>query len=150
MKIQSLFFLILIGLVLSSCNTKEKEVLKESKITYQTASNYFVKNNCSGSVENPITSQEAFDKIFGMATTMGKDGKPTSIDFSKSYVVAIVDSLTDKRIDLLPVSVEKKNDTLEVKYSKNIGEVRSYSTQPNLIFILDNTTQGIIKVVQAP
>lgn len=133
---------------LSACSSKENQSAEEKKINYETAAHYFVKNNYSGDVSNPITSQADFDRIFGPATTMGPDGKPTVIDFSKNFVVAVIDSLTDKRVDLLPVEVDKNNDTLEVKYRKMVGETRSYRAQPNLIFIIGNENAAPVKLTE--
>ena len=53
---------------------------------------------------------------------------------------------TDKRVDLLPVEVDKNNDTLEVKYRKMVGETRSYRAQPNLIFIIGNENAAPVKL----
>ena len=36
-----------------------------------------------------ITTEEEFNKLFGMATIMGKDGKPTAIDFTKQFVLGV-------------------------------------------------------------
>ena len=52
-------------------------------VSYILAANYFVKNTVN-QLDNPkIETAEKFNEIFGMATTMGKEGKPTEIDFSK-------------------------------------------------------------------
>lgn len=138
------------ALSFAACTSKESKSLDEEKIKYETAAHYFVKNNVTGAVSNPVTSQADFDWIFGPAATMANDGKPTEIDFSKNFVVAVIDSLTDKKVDLIPVAVEKEHDTLVVKYRKSIGEPRSYRAQPNLIFIIGKENEAPVKTVELP
>ena len=72
-----------------------------------------------------------------MATTMGKDGKPTPIDFSKQFVLAIVLPVTDFATEINPVKVEEKGDSLLYSYEVKTGEKQSYSIQPVSIIILD-------------
>lgn len=59
-------------------------------IPYVVMNNYFLKNNVVGISYPLITKQEEFSGLFGMAAVMGKDGAPTSVDFSKESVIAIV------------------------------------------------------------
>lgn len=148
--------------LLLSCNDKDKtqqsNITKETKtenfsvssVPYKEAKNYFVKNTYkSGDLANPkITSQEEFDKIFGMATTMGENGKPTSIDFTKEYAVAIIENASDKTTTLKINTIEKNNDKVVVNYSKNEGEKQTFSTQPFLLLIIDNQYKGNVELVK--
>ena len=72
-----------------------------------------------------------------MATTMGEDGKPTAIDFTKQFVLAIVLPVTDFATEINPVKVEEKGDSLLYTYEIKAGEKQSFSIQPVSIIVLD-------------
>ena len=108
-----------------------------NEIAFEEAKNYFFKNGEAIPADPKITSEEAFNKLFGMATTMGKDGKPTEIDFSKQFVLAIVLPVTDIATEINPIKVEEKGDTLLYTYEIKTGEKQTYSIQPVSIIILD-------------
>ena len=116
-------------------------------VAFEVARNYFFnqsseedlqgKNGQEILISPKITSEEEFNRLFGMATMMGKDGKPTEIDFSKQFVLAIVLSVTDYATEINPVKVEETGDTLFYTYEIIHGEKRTYSIQPISIIILD-------------
>ena len=107
------------------------------EVDYEVAKNYFFKNDQQIPASPKITTEEEFKKLFGMATVMGKDGKPTSIDFTKQFVLAIVLPVTDMATEINPVKVEAKSDSLFYKYEVKTGEKQTYSIQPVSIIILD-------------
>lgn len=119
-------------------------------IPFTTAKNYFLKNTFKADslVNSKITNQENFDSIFGMATVMGDQGKPTSIDFSKQYVIAIVKPVTDKATALAVESLVKKDNSIILKYRKTEGEKQSFTTRPILLVIVDNAYNGNVEVHQ--
>ena len=116
-------------------STKENE--EGTEVPFEVARNYFFKNDQQIPASPKITSEEDFHKLFGMATTMGKDGRPTAIDFSKEFVLAIVLPVTDVDTEINPVRVEAKGDSLFYTYEVKIGEKQTYSIQPISIIILD-------------
>ncbi|MBO4316239.1 MAG: hypothetical protein J5867_09815, partial [Prevotella sp.] len=108
-----------------------------SEVAFEVAKNYFFKNDQVIPEYPKITTEEEFNKLFGMATTMGKDGKPTAIDFTKQFVFAIVLPETDFSTEINPVKVEEKGDSLLYTYEVKSGEKQSFSIQPVSIIILD-------------
>ena len=135
----SAFFLL--ALALTSCSNKttqpEESLADNSKVTFEVAKNYFFKNN-QQIPENPkITTEEMFDSLFGMATTMGENGKPTSIDFSKQFVLAVVLPVTDIDTEIRPLEIEEKNDSLFYSYEVKSGQKQSFSIQPASVIIVD-------------
>ena len=128
--------------------TPTEETQNETKMTdisFTLAKNYFV-NNTVEKLDNPkIETAEKFNEIFGMATTMGKDGKPTEIDFEKQYVIAVILPETDLQTTIAPVSLqqdEKGNITLT--YKTEIGQKQSYTTRPSFAVIVDKIENGNI------
>lgn len=129
-----LFLMGISMMLLSSC---------ASGIKYQEARNYFVNSNAPQQTSTKITSQQEFDRFFGMATTMAKDGKPTKVDFTKQFVVPIILPVTDQATEIKDVKIKKSKsagagDNLLVTYRVDRGEHRSFSIQPCRILILDN------------
>jgi hypothetical protein len=111
---------------------------KESQdIPYILAKNYFVKNTVK-SIDNPkIDTEEKFNEIFGMATTMGEEGKPTSIDFSKQMVIALVLNETDIETSLSPLQLIKTKKVLSLDYKLVLGRKQSYTSRPFFAIIID-------------
>ena len=121
-------------------NLYESEVVD---IPYIVAKNYFVKNSVE-SIHNPkIETAEKFEEIFGMATTMGEDGKPTEIDFSKYYVIAVVLPATDISSKIIPVSLQKHKDgKIVFLYKKYVGTKQSFKTRESIQIIVDKNMIG--------
>ena len=116
----------------SDCNDASNEV------AFEVAKNYFYKNNPKGLPACPkITSDEVFNALFGMATTMGENGKPTEIDFTKQFVLAVVLSATDVETEVNPIKVEERGDSLLYTFEVKKGEKLTYSIKPLSIIILD-------------
>lgn len=138
-------------LTIMSCNVENKQTATLAMVPYKEAKRYFVKNNIGEVAENPkLISQQDFEKIFGAAAVMGKDGLPTAIDFSKEFVVAKIEKSSANTIELIPVSVSKKDNLIEIKYKKIVGEKQTYTSQTAMILILDKIYNKEIRFVQVP
>lgn len=145
------------ALLAGSCNNKNAEEKTDTVVTAATekvnipfteAKNYFVKNTYKdGDLADPkITSQADFDKLFGMATTMAPDQKPTGIDFSTHYVIAYIGASTDMATTLSPAGLTKTGDTITLTYKETTGEKQSFTTRPLLLIVVDNQYQGTIRL----
>ncbi len=128
---------------LAACGNKQvatptsEDNVESSEVAFEVAKNYFFKNDQMIPEYPKIVSEEEFTKLFGMTTTMGEDGKPTAIDFTKQFVLAIVLPVTDFATEINPVKVEEKGDSLLYTYEIKSGEKQSFSIQPVSIIILD-------------
>ena len=100
---------------------------ESSEVAFEVAKNYFFKNDQVVPEYPKIVSEEEFNKLFGMATKMGEDGKPTAIDFTKQFVLAIVLPETDFATEINPVKVEEKGDSLLYTYEIKSGEKQSFT-----------------------
>ena len=132
-------------LAFAACGNKQEAPATEgasNDVPFTVAKNYFFKNNADIPASPMITSEEAFNNLFGMATTMGEDGKPTEIDFAKQVVLAIVCPVTDYATEVTPVKVEEKGDTLFYTYQVTTGEKQSFSTQPVSLILIDKKYEG--------
>lgn len=139
MKKVLLAFAVLLGLVACTTNkaTSAEKSVVSSEVPFTVAEHYFFNKGQDIPVNPKITSDELFKQLFGMATVMGENGKPTEIDFSKQFVLAVVLPVTDINTEINPVKVEEKGDTLFYHYDVKTGEKQSFSIQPLSIIILD-------------
>ena len=124
-------------LILVGCTTNKPAEASVENVPFEVAKNYFFKNDQTIPANPKITSAEAFDQLFGMASFMGKDGQPTAIDFDKQFVLAIVLPVTDVATEIIPQEVEAKGNQLFYSYEVKTGEQQSFSIQPVSIIILD-------------
>lgn len=114
-----------------------------SNIPFVQAKRYFVKNTYKdGALKNPkIATQKQFDKLFGMATVMGENS--TVIDFSKQYVVAVIEKETFKTTTLIAKYLSKNPlGEIEFEFQLSEGEEQSSSTVPCLLIIVDKKYKG--------
>lgn len=119
--------------------TKKKS---NEEISYTVAKGYFVKNTISEKgLENPkIEDEKTFNQYFGAATTMGKDGKPTAIDFTDQFVIAVIASNTDYSTTITPLRLATNgSDQLTLTYQVEKGEKQSHTQRPVLLLVVDKT-----------
>ena len=117
-------------LSLSSC----KQV---STIPFEEVKNYFFRNDADIPESPVIDSSEQFGELFGAAAFMGNGGQPTSIDFDKEFVIAVVNPVTDCSTELVPESLRKEDGELVFTYQETIGEQQSWTMQPVLLVKVD-------------
>jgi hypothetical protein len=154
------FFSILLTLLfgITSCVSERKESRKTSTLLEQSNSetipytlikNYFVKNNATP-LNNPrIETSEEFNAFFGSAATMGKEGKPTELDFKKKHVIAVVLPETERSITLTPLFLKRvSSEKLVFYYKKETGELQSYKIIPFLAISVNLHEKGNITVVE--
>jgi len=153
-------------LIITSCNNNGKDYTTENKqaadtsaaremkatdIPFTVAKNYFVKNTVrQGALGNPkIETKENFDAIFGAATTM--NGKPTEINFSKQYVIAIVGDETDIATEMSPVSLQRDDkNQVTLNYKVRKGNKQSFKIRPLLIVVADKSYDGAVSIKEPP
>ncbi len=160
MRYSGFFVVLLSVLFLFSCDSRPTDkktgaalpdTAKNDVIPYTLAKNYFVKNTFTGVLSNPKISTEAeFNTIFGMATTMGADGKPTSIDFSSQYVIAVIAPKTDTAKTLIAEKLVKDGTAMVLNYSISTGQKQSFVSQPFLLLVVNNEYTGDVKTNQQP
>lgn len=152
--------------ILSSCQNKPKvetvddqnivptESNLETQITdipYIVAKNYFVKNTVQKLDHPKIETAEQFNEIFGMATTMGKDGKPTEIDFEKQNSIALILPETDIATTIEVVSLQKNgHGKITFRYKRTVGQKQSFTIRPNVVVLIDKSENGDIAFLEQP
>lgn len=151
MKNLTVLFGVIIGFTLMVSCKGAKDVQKETvAVPFEVANGYFVKNDVDPSIlkNGKISTESEFSSIFGAATVMGPNGKPTVIDFSKQYVVAIIGQETDSATTITPVGLEKANDKLTFIYDYTVGDKQSFTMKPVLIIVVDSDNKEDLVLVK--
>jgi len=121
--------------------------IKASDVPYSVAKNYFVKNSVKQTdlKNSKIEVKEGFDEFFGPATRMGTEGKPTEIDFSRQYVIAVLGKETDSATEIIPVSLKRddKNQII-LNYRVKRGARQTFKIRPSLIVLVDKSNHGTV------
>lgn len=117
--------------------TKQTTNSRRMDIPYVVAKNYFFNNEAAIPADPRITTQAAFEKLFGIASFMGKDGEPTPIDFSKQFVIAVVLPETDVQTDIEGGTLTATKNEMTFIYKVSRGEKQSFTTQPMLLIVVD-------------
>lgn len=119
-------------------------------IPFTPVAHHFVKNTYKqGDLKNPkIDNEKEFEAIFGVAATM--NNKPTQVDFTKQYVIAVIGKETDIATEMKPVSLQKQsNGDLVFTYEiKQEGGPQSYKIMPFLAIAVDKSETGKIIIQQ--
>lgn len=115
-----------------------------SNVPYRELKGYFVKNTFKGKLTNPkIANKRQFDRIFGMAATMGKGGQPTPVNFRKQYVIAVITPKTRQAITLMPRRLEKNvYGRLRFYVDMLTGNTQTFTTSPCLLIAVDRQHNG--------
>lgn len=92
-----------------------------------------------------VTSREEFDRQFGEAAVMGKDGQPTPVNFRREVVLAIVLPETNRTTEIDSVELtETARGQLTLSYAVHYGSRRSYFTQPMRLFAVSSKYKGFV------
>lgn len=122
-------------------------------VPYTLAKNYFVKNSYPDKNLHmlKITSEVQFDEIFGMAALMGEAAKPTPIDFSKTFVIALIDEISNQSAGISVKSLVKENGGLKLLYSLQRNEKPgSADFRYSTILIVDKKYEAPVSANGAP
>jgi hypothetical protein len=133
LKILTLFIICFsFSVLLYSQNTKT--------VPFTSAKNYYVKNTFqnSGIQFFKILSMDELNKVMGMATVMGEDGRPTNIDFKKQFAIVVIHYETDTMTELLPTKLLLQGKrSLVFEYKKKLGDKTTYTTKPFMFILVD-------------
>lgn len=117
-------------------------------IPYVEGEHYFVRNDYTADrlADNVITSQAQFDAIFGRAAVMGN--MPTPVDFSRQYVIAIIEPMTDHAVRYQAESLVEMGGKAVLTVTRTDDGPRQYSVRPMLMVVADGKYPGEISIVE--
>lgn len=105
--------------------------------------NYFHNNGAPLPSSPLFTTQAEFDRHFSPAAFMGKDGRPTPVNFRKQAVVAVVlpETETETDIDSVVLDATGKKE-LTLRYIVRRGADMGYTVQPVRLFLVPKKYAG--------
>lgn len=128
------FITLLLAAVMSSCAVN----LNGVRANYTRMNNYYVSNQLSnGTHKIVIHNQEDFDRVFGAAAVMGRNGAPTRIDFNHQFVIALILPETNRLTEIETVALRRQGDRLYFSYLLNEGHATSYTMRPFTAVVVD-------------
>lgn len=157
-----MFFLAAVAMCLAACTPKQpaetqvqmpqdaqsvaattvEQTSANGYVPYREADNYFVRNDVKQPVPAKINSQEEFEKYFGMAAVMGKNGNPTPIDFANQFVIAVVLPVTNQDIDIEDERLLDDGTNLTFEYSvERDDEINTYTQVPMELIIVSRQNE---------
>lgn len=133
MKQTKMIIVLMVMAVLMACQTTRE-------VPFAPAHNYYVRNDAPRPVPMKITTQDAFERFFGMAAFMGKNGQPTPIDFEHQFVIAIVLPETNHSTTIDVERLTNKAEGLAVSAKIEVSEKENSWTQvPMQLLIVDRS-----------
>jgi len=127
---------------LQGASTQQAAGVQADAVPYVVAENYFVNNSVKDSIPVKITTRAVFDTYFGKATTMGSSGTPTPIDFDRAYVIALDHPTTNKKTEIIPMSLTRSDGKIIFNYREKQGDTLGFSIHPLLLLVVDNQYNG--------
>lgn len=123
-------------LFISSCaSTQGGE--KGERVGYTVANRYFFNNGAVPPASNKVTDEATFGQLFGMATAMGKNGRPTEIDFKKEFVIPVILPETNKATSIKLGKLVDEGGKLTLHYKVRQGKERSFTIKPMELIVVD-------------
>lgn len=133
-----LFYLLSVLMLVPSIAMARSYNKNGTDVQFMVLKNYFHNNDAPLPSSPLITTKAEFDSQFGMATFMGNDGEPTSVNFKRQVVLAIVLPETDKATIIDSVSVKKSGEKeLTIIYTVHEGINNGYTIQPIYLMSID-------------
>lgn len=124
-------------LALAACSGSKQAKNDVEQISYHEARNYFLNLGQEVAVGQKITNEQDFNRYFGMAAYMGKDGEPTGVDFDNEFVLPIVLPETDCETDITAVSLSGNASVINLNYKVKVGEKRDFYIRPIMLLVVD-------------
>ena len=124
-------------LALAACSGRKQAKNDVEQISYHEARNYFLNLGQEVAVGQKITNEQDFNRYFGMAAYMGKDGEPTGVDFDNEFVLPIVLPETDCETEIIDVALSGNASVINLDYKIKVGAKRDFFTRPIKLLVVD-------------
>ncbi|MGM9714275.1 MAG: hypothetical protein ACI3Y5_09235 [Prevotella sp.] len=131
--------------LLTSCSTMMATDTAKN-VPYTVCTNYFVRNNAPFKPFGKIDSKEKFDKLIGVAATMGPE--PAWIDFDKQYAIVVSADKSYTPTHFYPISLTEEEGEIVFTYRQKTGRKMSYTTQSLLIIAVDRKYNKDVRMMR--
>ena len=138
-QIATMVLLLVVMLTGVQCNTLKKVESEAYPIGYMELQNYFVLNTVDHKkpLRLVIDDQATFDRYFGAAAVMGRNGQPTRVNFGKQFVLAVVLPETNRATVVIPGEISQIDNTVVFNYIVRKGEKQSHKVVPFAAVAID-------------
>lgn len=147
--------LVCFTLFYTSCATAPNNHQSETKakvdtLAFTPVKNYFVNNTIDSSGVFIVNSNETCSALFGFATVMGPNGKPTEYNAETQTLLAYILPETDTATDIIPVRVERiDSNTLQFCCRITRGDsAMSYRIRPFSAVIIEKQAQQNVRFLE--
>lgn len=124
--------------LLVSCGTHKNTGTGVRNVEFEMARNYYFNSDAMVPANPIVTTRKQFERLYGAAAVMGKDGNPTTIDFKHQFVIGIVLPLTNDETEIVPTRLTTDGKRLVLYYDVSIGARNMSSTmRPMAIVLVD-------------
>ena len=132
------FFLLALAIAVMTMVTSCNPNLTGVAANYAPLNNYYVDNNYnSGTHKLVINNRQDFERVFGTAAVMGRNGQPTGVDFNRQFVVAVILPETDYQTQIQTVMLNRVGNRLYYSYMVDRGHRTSYRVRPFTAVVVD-------------
>jgi hypothetical protein len=116
-------------------------------VPFIVARDYSVKTTFDHKLSSPkITTQHDFDLIFDKSTTIDENLTPTNIDFSKQYVITIINKASKNNSVINVNYLKVQGDEITLYYNEVKGDKQTDKTHPFIILVVDKKYQGNVRL----
>lgn len=145
MRLIALMAVVAVICLLASCSTTTAAE-RGKNVPYTVCSNYFVRNDAPRKPFGKIESREEFERLIGMAATMG--GQTAWIDFDRQYAIVVSGDVSCTMTQFHPVSLVERGGEIVFTYSEENGGEVTYKTQPLLVIAVDRQYNKDVRMMR--
>lgn len=129
----------LLLLIFLSCQYNQAPHRQSEAISYRTIRGYFFRTDRQVPKARfcTIGNAETFDSLFGAAAVMGPGGLPDSIDFSREFIIALIEAESRFETQFIIDSLTSKGATLTAAWSVLQGDSLTFSILPVQLLAVD-------------
>lgn len=139
MKRVVLLSAVAMSVVLGGCGVSRDSGVPGKDVPFEEGKNYYVNNEVADTLSVvKISTEDEFRRLFGMASTMSRRGRPTEIDWTKEFVIAMIAEPTDYEESVSARSLRIDKGLLRVCFLEERGaRKRNYTIRPYSLLIID-------------
>ena len=124
--------------ILAACGAAGSLRRAQTDVPFTVAHHYYYKSYTEAPANPMVTTRAEFDKRYGEAAVMGKNGQPTDIDFGRQLAIGVVLPLTNDHVEVRPTRLTADGDTLVLYYQVETLERNMSSTmRPMALVVVD-------------
>ena len=133
-----------------SCQSHKIPQDQKAQVSFRQLSGYFFRTDRQVPKARfcTIGNAETFDSLFGAAAVMGPGGLPDSIDFSREFIIAMIEAESRFETQFIIDSLTSKGATLTAAWSVLQGDSLTFSILPVQLLAVDRRYNDLTLVTR--